>query len=89
MTRIANLSIAAALAASLACASTAEAKQSKSGASTLKSKCTVAAVVFGTGWDIFGGSSSCSMLQDRDKVDADVAKGPAQSIAPVKNGKKS
>jgi hypothetical protein len=88
MTRIANLTIAAALAASLACASTAEAKQSKS-ANTLKSKCTVAAVVFGTGWDIFGGSSSCSMLQDREKVDAEAAKPQAQSIAPVKNGRKS
>ncbi|MGB7654019.1 MAG: hypothetical protein WBL74_00930 [Novosphingobium sp.] len=89
MTRIANLSIAAALAASLACAPAAEAKQSKSGASTLKSKCTVAAVVFGTGWDIFGGSSSCSMLQDRAKVDAEAATRQAQAIAPVKNGKKS
>lgn len=88
MTRIANLTIAAALAASLACASAAQAKQ-KSGASTLKSKCTVAAVVFGTGWHIFGGSSSCSMLQDGDKVDAEAANRQAQAVMPVKNGKKS
>ena len=89
MTRIANLSIAAALAASLACAPAAQAKQSKSGASTLKSNCTVAAVVFGTGWDIFGGSSSCSMLQDRDKVDTEAATRQAQSVSPAKNGRKS
>lgn len=88
MTRIAYLPIAAALAASLACASAAEAKQSKS-VNTFKSKCTVAAVVFGTGWDIFGGSSNCSMLQDRDKVDAEAASRQAQSGMPVKNGKKS
>lgn len=88
MTWIANLTIAAALAASLACASAAQAKP-KSGVSTLKSKCTVAAVVFGTGWDIFGGSSSCSMLQDRDKVDADAGNRQAQAVSPAKNGRKS
>lgn len=85
MTRIAKGIVGTALVASLICASAAQAKQSKDNGSSLKSKCTVAAVVFGTGLDLFGGSSSCSMLSDKDKADAARSKPQQQVALPIKS----
>lgn len=85
MTLMTKPMFAAALVAALAYAPAAQAGQSKGGSSNLKSKCTVAAVVVGTGWDIFGGSSSCSMLNEKDKSDAAGTKPQVQTALPVKS----
>lgn len=87
MTLMAKTVAAAALAALVALAPAAQAKQSKSGTDNLKSKCTVAAVVLGTGWDLFGGSSSCSMLNDKQAAEAVSAKPQSQIALPVKSKK--
>lgn len=82
MTRAVFSILAAPLAAALIVV---PAAQAKSDITKLKTKCTVVAVVFGTGWDVLGGSSSCSMLTDTAKAEASTAKRSVQASKKAKS----